>query len=109
MAAALGLSFEFSEGTFWLWGPSLELSPDRKRWRAELSAFCERANMLIALSDPALKAIRHTGAVMLVDGDRRDYVVLAEAGQYECIFFPIVLSAKGGGPAPRPVPIRAID
>ena len=41
-------------------------------WREARRAFSTRANMLIALTDPSLEAIRHTGAVMIVDGDRRD-------------------------------------
>lgn len=109
VAAALpALSFEADEGGYWLWGDALEIG-ERKSWRQNLSDFSRKANMLIALADPKLTAIHPTGNVKVINGDKCDYVILVEPARIELIGIPVTLSARGGGPLPRPAAERALE
>ena len=97
------------EGGFWISGTALRLSNDRDKWREKLDAFARKANMLIALADPSLYAIQRAGAVEIVDGNRRDCVLLTEPLRIEVVVHPVILSAAGGGPIPRPITERAAE
>jgi hypothetical protein len=104
-----GLNYDANGVGFWVWGDPLELGSDVKEWREQLRTFSRRANAIIALSDPNLSAIRSCGSIQIIDGDKCDHVMLAEPPIFESIFFPVTLSAKLGGPPPRPLAVRAAE
>ncbi len=104
-----GLSFEGDEDLHWLWGEPLALGTDHDRWREQLEAFSRKANTIIALLDPGLKAIRSWGSIQTEDGNSHHFVMLAEPLALEVIISPVTLSARGGGPPQRPLSVRAIE
>lgn len=104
-----GLSFEAEGIGFWLWGPPLELSSDRKLWREELWKFSREANTIIALSDPHLSAIRSWGSVQVIEGEHCDQVMLVEPAVFEIIAMPVTLSGRGAGRPPRPLAVRSVE
>lgn len=53
-----GFGFEIDEGGFWLSGSPLGLSTDGRCCREQLEAFSRTANLLVALSNPRLSAVR---------------------------------------------------
>jgi hypothetical protein len=104
-----GLNFERDGVGYWLWGTPLKLSSDPNLWREELRAFTRTANSIIALSHPSLSGLQSWGSVQIIDGNRCDHVLLAEPAIFENIFLPVTLSARGGGPPPRPLVGRIAD
>src|SRR5437764_13731039 len=101
-----GLQFEQDGAGYWLWGPPLKLSPDRKKWREELRAFSRTANAIVALTSLNVGALSSWGSVEVIDGDRRDHIMLIEPLVFETVVIPVTLSARGGGPQPRPLAAR---
>lgn len=104
-----GLSFERDGTGFWIWGAPLALGSTQAHWRDRLDAFTRKANTLVALSSPSLAAIYATGAIQIVDGDRRDHVLLADPIFIEIIYPPITLSARGRKPTQRLFADRAAE
>lgn len=92
-------------GGVWLWGAPLALNPDQD-FREQLSAFTRRANSLLALADPNLSGIRSCGTVEIHRDGRRDRVCLIEGATMEITGGRLTLSARGGGPLPRPMSER---
>jgi hypothetical protein len=103
------LSVEFDEEGFWLCGEALELGDDQEKWRESLDAFGRKANALLALLGLDLGAIRSGGAIQIVEGNKRNYVLLPELAHFEATFHAATLSATGGGPPPRPLARRAAE
>lgn len=99
------LSSTVDSGGVWLWGPSLTLDPSED-FRQQLNAFARRANALLALADPNLSSIRSSGAVEIHQDGRRDVVCLLEGVGLEVTTGTMTLSARGGGPEPRPIAAR---
>ena len=104
-----GLNYEADGVGFWLWGGPLNLRSDREEWRVQLGKFSRTANTIIALADPNALAIRSWGSVKIIDGEKCDHVMLAEPAIFESTFFPVTLSARLGGPQPRPLAVRAAE